>query len=208
MLKTIATLAAVGLLTTSIFAADPPTEVRAEVRHGVRMKLVPPPAPKPAPSDDEDPLVPITEGMTQIVGDLAALSTDQPVQEKQKQVVSQLDEVIKQLEEACKKAGSGGGANPTRPMADSRIAGGPGGIGDLRNPKSGTRNFGNLPAKQRDAILQSKTEGFPPGYESLLQSYYQRLAQEKTGDEPTGGASTGNIANTANSKPATRPAAP
>ena len=35
----------------------------------------------------------------------------------------------------------------------------------------------------REQIMQSKTEGFPPGYESLLQSYYQRLAQEKVGDE-------------------------
>src|SRR5437763_10479512 len=163
MWKSIATIAVAGMMASFAFAADPPTEVRAQVRHGVRMKLVPPPAPKPA-SDEEDPLVPITEGMTQIVGDLAALSTDQPVQEKQKQVVSQLEEVIKQLEEACKKSGAGGGSNPTKPMNDSRIARGPGGIGDLRDPKSGSRNFGNLPAKQRDAILQSKTEGFPAGY--------------------------------------------
>ena len=177
-----------GLLASAARAGDPPTEVTAQVRHGVRMKLVPPPAPKPAPSDDEDPLGPITEEMTEIVGDLAGLKTDNPVQEKQKQVVSQLDDIIKQLEEACKKSGSGGGRNPTKPMADSRIASGPGGIGDLRDPKSGTRNFGNLSAKQREAILQSKTEGFPPGYESLLQSYYQRLAQEKVGDE--GGPTT------------------
>ena len=197
MTKAVVAFVVFALMASVARAGDPPTEVTAQVRRGVRMKLVPPPAPKPA-SDEEDPLGPITEEMTDIVGHLADLKTDQPVQEKQKQVVSQLDEIIKELEEACKKSGNGGSRNPTRPMNDSRIAGGPGGIGDLRDPKSGTRNFGNLPAKQRDAIFQSKTEGFPPGYESLLQSYYQRLAQEKVGDEPSGG----------NSKPATQPAAP
>src|SRR5207237_435646 len=75
-------------------ADDPPTDATAQIRPGLRMQLVPPPAPKPS-SDD--------------------------------------------------------------------------------------------PPRQRDAIIQSKTEGFPPGYESLLQSYYQRLAQEKVGgdEQPT-----------------------
>ena len=45
--------------------------------------------------------------------------------------------------------------------------------------------WGNLPPKLREQILQSKTDGFPPGYEALLQSYYRRLASEQvnTGDE-------------------------
>jgi hypothetical protein len=118
-----------------------------------------------------------------VVGDLAELKTDHPVQEKQRQVVAKLDEIIMQLEKQKSKSGTGGGNNPTKPLADSVIAKGPGGIGDLRDPKSGTRNINNLPAKERDAILQSKTEGFPPGYENLLQSYYQRLAQEKVNDD-------------------------
>jgi len=163
-------------------AEDPAPEATAKLRHGLRMKLIPPPAPKPAANAD-DPLADITNKMTDIVGDLAGLKTDQPVQEKQQKVIGQLDEIIAMIEKQKSKSGNGGGNNPTKPMQDSMIAKGPGGIGELRDPKSGTHNINKLPARQRDAILQSKTEGFPPGYESLLQSYYQRLAQEKVGDD-------------------------
>lgn len=183
MRQTLASLFVLASVAAIAHAEDAPTEPTAQIRHGLRMKLVPPPAPKQADGDESDPLAGITNKMTEIVGDLADLKTDHPVQEKQKQVISQLDQIIQQLEQQKTKNGSGGGANPTKPLNDSIIASGPGGQGDLRDPRSGTRNINNLPAKQRDAILQSKTEGFPPGYESLLQSYYQRLAQEKVNDE-------------------------
>jgi hypothetical protein len=178
------TLAILTVLTAFARADGPATsDVTAQLTRGLRMKLVPAPEPKPLPGEGgDDPLAQITDKMTQIVGDLAGLQTDVPVQDKQKQVVSDLDEIIKQLEQAC-KAGNGGSRNPTKPMRDSMIAKGPGGMGELIDPKTGTRNLNNLPPKVRDQIMQSKTEGFPPGYESLLQSYYQRLAQEKVGDE-------------------------
>jgi hypothetical protein len=182
MRKLIAATLFVFLIAPNPRADEPSAEPTVQLRHGLRMKLVPPPAPKPA-EDGEDPLAAITEKMTDVVGDLAELKTDHPVQEKQRQVIAKLDEIIMQLEKQKSKSGTGGGNNPTKPMADSVIAKGPGGIGDLRDPKSGTRNINNLPAKERDAILQSKTEGFPPGYENLLQSYYQRLAQEKVNDD-------------------------
>ncbi len=170
------------LASIAMYGEESSPEASVQLRHGLRLKLVPPPEPKPA-SDGDDPLADITNKMTDIVGDLADLKTDQVVQEKQKQVVSKLDEIIAMIEKQKSKNGNGGGNNPTKPMQDSIIAKGPGGMGELKDPKSGTRNINNLPAKQRDAILQSKTEGFPPGYESLLQSYYQRLAQEKVGDD-------------------------
>jgi hypothetical protein len=162
-------------------AQEASTQPTAQISQGARMKLLPP---KPSILESEDPLEDITTKMTDVVGDLASLKTDKPVQKNQQEIVENLDTIIQMLEK--QKSGSGSGSlNPTKPMSDSRIASGPGGIHDLKDPKSGTRNFGTLPPKERDAILQSKTEGFPPGYESLLQSYYQRLAQEKTtGDAP------------------------
>ena len=57
--------------------------------------------------------------------------------------------------------------------------------GDLHGANNQGKDWKILPPKQREQILQSKTEGFPPGYEALLQSYYQRLAQEKVVDEKT-----------------------
>jgi hypothetical protein len=175
------------VLALPIHAQDASTQPTAQVTHGARMKLIPA---KTSILESQDPLEDITGQMTDVLGDLAAQRTNKPVQAKQQEVVENLDTVIKLLEQ--QKSGNGGGSlNPTKPMSDSVIAGGPGGIHGLKDPSAGTRNFGRLPPKDRDAILQSKTEGFPPGYESLLQSYYQRLAQEKTtGDNGSGGGAT------------------
>ena len=185
MRKLIASCAIFACVNFCVRADDTPPEASVQLRPGLRMKLVPPPAPPKNAGGGEDPLAPITDKMSDIVGDLADKDTGKPVQAKQQEVVSSLDAIIKQLEQQKSKQGNGGGNNPTKPMNDSRIASGPGGIGDLHDPRSGTHNINNLPPKLRDTIIQSKTEGFPPGYESLLQSYYQRLAQEKVGDEST-----------------------
>jgi hypothetical protein len=153
-------------------------------------------------SRDEDPLKYIAKDMGSVVVDLDKLQTDHPVQAKEERCVADLDAVIKKLEAAMKKGSGGGGSlNPSRPMADSVIAGGPGGIRDLHDPKASERQWGNLPPKQREQILQSKTDGFPPGYEAILQSYYRRLAQEQlAGDEKSGS----NSAATPTTNPASR----
>ena len=129
---------------------------------------------------DQDPLRYLSGDMGYIVTDLSAYKTDKPVQVKQERVVARLDELIKMLEKSC-KGGSGGGANPTRPLNDSILARGPGGQGAMIDPKQGDKQWASLPEKQREQILQSQTEGFPPGYERILQSYYQRLSEERVG---------------------------
>lgn len=127
---------------------------------------------------DEDPLRFVAVDMGVIVTDLSSLKTDKPVQTKQEKVVARLDELIAALEKAC-KGGGGSGPNPTKPLNDSILAKGPGGQGEMIDPKQGDKQWASLPPKQRDQILQSQTEGFPPGYERILQSYYQRLSEEK-----------------------------
>jgi len=128
----------------------------------------------------KDPIQSIDHHMGFIVDDLSDQKTDLPVQTKQKQVVGELDTIIKQLEEEMKKAGSGGGnPNPSKPMPKSVLAKGPGGSGPLHDPRDGTKKWGDLTPKEREQITQSQTEGFPPGYEAVLSSYYNRLAQEK-----------------------------
>jgi len=133
-----------------------------------------------------DPIQSINHHMGVIVGDLTSKETDLPVQTKQKEVVGELDAVIKKLEDQMKQGGSGGGnPNPEKPMAKSVLAGGPGGSGPLHDPRAGTTQWGKLSPKERDQITQSQTEGFPPGYEAVLSSYYNRLAQEKVGSDAT-----------------------
>ena len=55
-------------------------------------------------------------------------------------------------------------------------------MGDMHSPKSGGKKWGELPPHQRDKILQSLTEGFPPHYQQILERYYKRLAEEKPAD--------------------------
>ena len=127
----------------------------------------------------EDPLKFIEGDMHHCVGELTAFKTDKPVQVVQDKVVTRLDAVIKLLEKQCNgSAGSGGG----RPLQRSVIAKGPGGMGEMHDPKQGDKQWASLPPKQREQILQSQTQGFPPGFEAILQSYYERLAQEQLED--------------------------
>lgn len=135
----------------------------------------------------EDPLRHLEGDMSHVVGELTAFKTDKPVQQRQDTVTGRLDTLIKMLEKECSGSG-GGGANPSKPLGRSILAKGPGGQGAMHDPKAGDKQWASLPPKQREQILQSRTEGFPAGFESLLQSYYQRLAQEQVED---GSASPG-----------------
>jgi hypothetical protein len=132
---------------------------------------------------EHDPLAAMAGDMSEITDNLDQQQTGAPVQGEQRQVVSQLDKLIEQLNKQCNGNGSGVTNNPSKPMTDSKIAKGPGGIGPMHDPQAGVKSWGELPAKERDKILQSQNDGFPAGYESLLSSYYNRLAQEQVGDE-------------------------
>ena len=187
-MKSVCLIATIALLTNAVAAepAQPP-------KPGAAAAAAPKPR-VPFPHDgtpgsiltkltqarDEDPLRFVAADMGVIVTDLSSLKTDKPIQTKQEKVVARLDELIAALEKAC-KGGGGGGPNPTKPLNDSILAKGPGGQGEMIDPKQGDKQWASLPPKQRDQILQSQTEGFPPGYERILQSYYQRLSEERVG---------------------------
>jgi hypothetical protein len=130
-----------------------------------------------------DPLKAISGLMTGVHGDLSQFLTGQPVQEKEKRVVKTLDELIAALEKHCNGSGTGRGNRPGTGRRQSVIASGDPRGGDLHAVAEHGRAWAQLPPKEREIILQSKTEGFPPGYEALLQSYYQQLAQEKPADD-------------------------
>jgi hypothetical protein len=139
----------------------------------------------------KDPIQTINRHLGRITGELADAKTNEPVQTQQKKAVADLDSVIKQLEDEMKQGGgSGSNPNPTKPMQKSILAGGPGGSGPLHDPKAGIKPWGDLSPKEREQIMQSQTEGFPAGYESVLSSYFNRLAQEKVNSEGNGEPAT------------------
>ncbi|MCL2647496.1 MAG: hypothetical protein FWD61_10915 [Phycisphaerales bacterium] len=138
----------------------------------------PPESQDPAADLGPDPLGDVANLMSSVHEDLTLLKTDQPVQQKQKDAVETLDKLIVAL--TPKGGGDGSGNAPGgQGRRASIIVSGQAKIDDLHGVESRGRPWPQLPPKERERILQSRTEGFPPGYELLLQSYYQRLAQER-----------------------------
>jgi hypothetical protein len=138
----------------------------------------------PAIADDIK-AVDIANKMGGVVDDLGKKQTGAPVQGEQKAIVRDLDELIASLEKQCENCRNGiKRNNPTRGMADSTISSGTGGIGTLTNPADGGKDWGKLSDRERDRILQSMSEGFPPEYRTVLERYYRRLAEEKSAKTP------------------------
>jgi hypothetical protein len=135
----------------------------------------------------EPPAAAIATKMAVVTDDLNRNETGPPVQTEQKAIVRDLDELIASLEKQCQACRSGiKRNNPSRGMADSMISGGTGGIGTLLNPGDTGKDWGKLSGRERDRILQSMSEGFPPEYRTVLERYYRRLAEEKTGSSSGG----------------------
>jgi hypothetical protein len=127
----------------------------------------------------DDPLGELTLEMEQVVIDLSGMTTSEPVQDQQKQILTQLDKLIEELEkESEQMRGGSSNANPMRPANDSVIKSGPGGIGDLHAARKTGKQWAELPPHERDRIVQSMTEGFPAHYQKILERYYKRLAEE------------------------------
>lgn len=127
------------------------------------------------------PITGIAGKMGKVVGELAEAETGEPVQVKQNEIVGDLDTLIAELEKEC--AACRGGLrrnNPNAPAADSTIGAGTGGVGNLDDPGASEKDWAKLSARERDRILQSMSEGFPPEYRTVLERYYRRLAEETT----------------------------
>jgi hypothetical protein len=126
-----------------------------------------------------DPIGELALEMEDVVIDLSGMTTGEPVQDVQKGIVTKLDKLIEELEkESEQQRGGASSANPMKPMNDSMITGGPGGIGDLHAARKTGKQWAELPPHERDRIVQSMTEGFPAHYQKILERYYKRLAEE------------------------------
>lgn len=122
-------------------------------------------------------------------------------QKLQKEVVSRIDELIKQLENqaqgqsqananACPngKPQQGQGQqqwdaqqNPNQPMQDSRFAenSGPGKV-DPKKLEGIAKAWGKLPEKERAKAMQELVRDMPPEYRELIETYLRKLAQSES----------------------------
>jgi hypothetical protein len=132
----------------------------------------------------DDPLGDIVLDMQLVVGDLTKMSTGKPTQETQKAIVDKVDLLIAELEKECEGCKSGAMSNnPSKPLQDSIIRKGKGGMGELHAGRQKGKLWGELPPKERDRILQSRNQGFPANYDRILEGYYKRIAEEKGATE-------------------------
>lgn len=146
-----------------------------------------PPAEGEEPLEEwmQDPFKHLHDEMGIVTIELGRPRTDEPVQERQTEIIGKLDKVIAQLEKQCQGSGTGGGAprNPSKPAADSTLRQGPGGQGEMIDVDRDNRKWTDLPPREREKVLQSTSEGFPAGYEAVLGDYFRRLAEEQPADE-------------------------
>lgn len=155
----------------------------------IKVPLIIPPEPKDNLSklkDDawlKDPFKNIQTDVKSVITDFDKGQTTQPAKTTQPRIISRLDMLVEMLEKSCKKGGGAAGANPSRPANSSTLGKGPGGQGELKAPEKKGRNWADLTPKQREKILQSRTEGFPPGYEDILADYFRRLARNQAVDK-------------------------
>jgi hypothetical protein len=123
----------------------------------------------------------IVDRMDVVVESLSKTVTGDPTQKGQKAVLRGLDALIAELEKECQGCRAGIASNPPkRPAADSNPHGGTGGIGDLVDAGASDKEWAKLTPRERDRILQSMSEGFPPEYRTVLERYYRRLAEEQS----------------------------
>ncbi|WP_422922972.1 hypothetical protein [Singulisphaera sp. PoT] len=136
---------------------------------------------------DEAPTIPgVVTKMSGVAEDLGKTKTGEDVQKQQKAIIHDLDTLIAQLEKQCAACKNGiKKNNPNQGLKDSVIGRGTGGIGDLVNPGDSAKDWAKLSSRERDRILQSMSEGFPPEYRTVLERYYRRLAEEKSAANTT-----------------------
>jgi len=110
-------------------------------------------------------------------------------QKIQKEIVSRLDEMIKELENKCKGGNCNGGAcpnggntpaggaNPSAPMPDSNIAKNGGtGVVDQTKLRKLVEQWGNLPPREQARALQDLTQGMSPRHREAIENYFRNLA--------------------------------
>jgi hypothetical protein len=117
-------------------------------------------------------------------------------QEKQKEIIARLDEIIKKLENQAKSqcngncnggncpgstSGPAGGMNPSAPAATSTAAQGSGGTGNVDPQKlaKAFQEWDRLPPRQREEFLQNLTAGMSPRHQEAIRNYFKNIAESR-----------------------------
>lgn len=145
----------------------------------------------------DDPLKKIGKQMRQVESLIEQQNTSAQTQEMQRQIVTDLDALIKQLQQQCqasgsKKPGSGSGQQSDQSGAgNKKITQQPARESTTRVDKGTAKLdgsaemqklikeiWGHLPARVREQMQNATDEQFLPKYEKLIEEYYRRLAEQ------------------------------
>jgi hypothetical protein len=144
----------------------------------------------------QDPFARIATKMQRSQQALTAGRSQEPTQDLQKEILLDLDALLKNMEKKCQggqcnKPGSGSkpgssaaGAKPSsKPATDSSPrVGDPGktaGADDKSAADAALREiWGHLPPKLREAMENVKADEFLPKYDRLIEDFYRRLAEQ------------------------------
>jgi tetratricopeptide (TPR) repeat protein len=124
----------------------------------------------------------IARRMQEIEGRLQNHRGGPQTQERQKEVIAMLDQLIKDLEDQCNQCqcngGAAGGARVTTPMQDSRIVGGQAGKGEVdKKPLiKDEKVWGKMPEKEKVKALENVNRELPPRFKDAIEAYTKRMA--------------------------------
>lgn len=123
----------------------------------------------------------LADGMKKVGRDLRHQETGKPTQAKQKEFLTQLDELIEmfeQMERQSSGAASGNGPS-SNPADQSSLPEGEARIGNLENVKKVADRWGDMKQKDREKIESEVQTNLPPQYRKMLEEYYKRLGTSK-----------------------------
>lgn len=139
---------------------------------------------EPSPEEQaflQDPFTYLQSDMQSATLDLKEGETKPPADVTQPRILHRLGLLIEQLERQGAGAGQAG-QQVNRPAQQSSLMRGPGGQNEMRAARDDGRDWADLSPKERQKILQSKTDGFPAGYDDILADYFRRVARAQQED--------------------------
>ena len=122
--------------------------------------------------------------MQEAIDDLSRGKTKPPALVTQPRILSRLDLMIGELEKKC-NGGKGSNNAGNKPADKSVLRKGKMKDGEMRDVRKDGDRWADIPAKEREKILQSQGAGFPPGYEDVLADYFRKLSKN---EKPTSAA--------------------
>ncbi len=157
------------------------------------------------PGEADDPLSKIGRQMREVEKRIAKEKADDQTLDLQKEIVSNLDALIKQAQQQKKSQSKSSKAAPqsqrSKPSKSNK-PGSPSGTqpsdgsakessDKLQNQKTEREDrpavagamkesWGRLPARAREQMLESATDEFLPKYELLLEKYFKRLGEDES----------------------------